>query len=65
MMTGGTDSRFLRDLGAVCYGFAQMKTDISLNELLKMAHGIDERISTDNLVFGVSVLYELVKEFNT
>jgi len=63
MMTGGTDSRFLRRLGCVCYGFAPMKTDMPLSEFLKMAHGIDERISIDNLVFGASVLYETVKRF--
>ena len=63
MTTGGTDSSFLRELGCVCYGFAPMKTDMSLSEFLKLAHGIDERISIDNLVFGVSVLYEVVKRF--
>jgi len=63
MMTGGTDSRFLRRLGCVCYGFAPMKTDMPLNEFLRMAHGIDERVSIDNLVFGTSVLYEIVREF--
>ncbi|MCD6243237.1 hypothetical protein J7K06_06120 [Candidatus Bathyarchaeota archaeon] len=63
MMTGGTDSRFLRRIGCVCYGFAPMKTDMPLSDFLKMAHGIDERVSVDNLVFGVSVLYQLVREF--
>jgi len=64
MMTGGTDSRFLRRIGCVCYGFAPMKTDMPLSDFLKMAHGIDERISIDNLIFGASVLYQLVKEFS-
>ena len=63
MMTGGTDSRFLRRIGCICYGFAPMKTDMPLSDFLKMAHGIDERVSVDNLVFGVSVLYQLVREF--
>jgi len=65
MMTGGTDSRYLRRMGAVCYGFRPFKTDIPLNDLLKMAHGIDERVSIENLVFGVSVLYRLVTRFMT
>jgi len=64
MATGGTDSRFLRKLGCVCYGFHPIKTDMPLNEFLRMAHGIDERISINNLVFGTSVLHELVKEFS-
>jgi acetylornithine deacetylase/succinyl-diaminopimelate desuccinylase-like protein len=28
-------------------------------------HGIDERISIENLVFGTSVLYEVVERFMT
>lgn len=65
MMTGGTDSRFLREIGCVCYGFAPMKPDLPLNEFLRMAHGIDERISIENLVFSLSVLYRLVEKFMT
>lgn len=63
MMTGGTDSRFLRRVGSVCYGFQPMKTDMPLDELLKMAYGIDERVSIENLVFGTIVLYQLVNQF--
>lgn len=65
MMTGGTDSRYLRQLGSVCYGFQPLKTDASIDEMLKMTHGIDERISVENLVFGTSVLYRLVEQFMT
>jgi len=65
MMTGGTDSRFLREIGCVCYGFMPMKSDLPFNELMKMAHGIDERISIENLVFSLSVLYRLVENFMT
>jgi len=36
-----------------------------MDEFLKMAHGIDERISIKNLVFGVSVLYQVVNQFTT
>jgi len=65
MMTGGTDSRYLRPLGSVCYGFQPSKTEASMDEMLKMTHGIDERISVENLVFGTSVLYRLVERFMT
>jgi len=65
MTTGGTDSRFLRNAGSVCYGFRPMETDLPLEEFLKMTHGIDERISIKNLVFGVSVLYQLVTKLMT
>jgi len=65
MQTGGTDSRFLRELGCVCYGFGPMRVDLPVDEFLRMAHGIDERISIENLVFGTSVLYRLVEKFMT
>src|SRR3990170_2981420 len=60
MMTGGTDSRFFRKMGSVCYGFHPMRPDVPYGEMLKTVHGIDERISIENLVFGTSVLYEVV-----
>jgi acetylornithine deacetylase/succinyl-diaminopimelate desuccinylase-like protein len=65
LLTGGTDSRFFRRLGSVCYGFAPMRSDMPYGEILKMAHGIDERISTENLVFGTSVLYSIVEKSMT
>jgi len=33
------------------------------DKVVKREHGIDERISIDNLVFGTSVLFETVKRF--
>ncbi len=63
LMTGGTDSRFFRKMGSVCYGFHPARPDEPYGEMLKTIHGIDERISIENLVFGTSVLYELVKRF--
>ena len=65
MLTGGTDSRFFRRTGSVCYGFQPMHADVAYGEIHKMVHGIDERISIANLVFGTSVLYEVVKRFMT
>ncbi|MBS7636211.1 M20/M25/M40 family metallo-hydrolase [Candidatus Bathyarchaeota archaeon] len=65
LLTGGTDSRFFRKLGAACYGFQPALSDLPYDEILKMVHGIDERISIKNLVFGTSVLYNVVKHFLT
>lgn len=65
LLTGGTDSRFFRRMGSVCYGFEPMRADLPYGEILKMAHGIDERISIENLVFGTSVLYSIVEKFMT
>jgi len=63
LMTGGTDSRFFRRLGSVCYGFQPMRAEAEYDDVVKRMHGVDERISVDNLVFGASVLYEVVKRF--
>ncbi len=64
LMTGGTDSRFFRRMGAVCYGFHPLRSETRFGEkATRREHGIDERISVENLVFGVSVLYETVRRF--
>jgi acetylornithine deacetylase/succinyl-diaminopimelate desuccinylase-like protein len=63
LTTGGTDSRFFRRLGSVCYGFHPMRPEEPTGKVVKREHGIDERISIENLVFGTSVLYETVKKF--
>jgi acetylornithine deacetylase/succinyl-diaminopimelate desuccinylase-like protein len=63
LLTGGTDSRFFRRMGSICYGFEPMRADLPYGEILRMAHGIDERISIENLIFGTSVLYTVVEKF--
>lgn len=63
LTTGGTDSRFFRRMGSVCYGFHPMHPEEPTGKVVKREHGIDERISIENLVFGTSVLYETVKRF--
>ncbi len=65
LLTGGTDSRFFRKIGATCYGFQPTLSDIPYGEILKMIHGIDERISIHNIVFGTSVLYHVIERFLT
>jgi acetylornithine deacetylase/succinyl-diaminopimelate desuccinylase-like protein len=65
MTTGGTDSHFFRDTGSIAYGFHPMRPDEPNDLLEKRMHGIDERITIENLVFGTSVLYETVKRFMT
>jgi acetylornithine deacetylase/succinyl-diaminopimelate desuccinylase-like protein len=65
LLTGGTDSRFFRSLGSVCYGFHPVRPDLSYSEMQKTIHGIDERISTENLVFGTSILYNIAERFMT
>jgi len=65
LLTGGTDSRFFRKKGSICYGFHPVRPETSYSEMQKTIHGIDERISIKNLVFGTSVLYSVVEQFMT
>jgi len=63
LTTGGTDSRFFRETGSICYGYQPMIPDEPNDLLEKRMHGIDERITIENLVYGTSILYETVKRF--
>ncbi|MCJ7423198.1 M20/M25/M40 family metallo-hydrolase [Candidatus Bathyarchaeota archaeon] len=63
LLTGGTDSRFFRNVGSVCYGFHPVRSDTSYSEMQETIHGIDESISIGSLVFGTSVLYSVVERF--
>jgi acetylornithine deacetylase/succinyl-diaminopimelate desuccinylase-like protein len=65
LMTGGTDSRFFRKMDSICYGFHPRLPEAQYDKTITREHGIDERISIENLVFGTSVLYETVKKFMT
>ncbi|MCL1965842.1 MAG: M20/M25/M40 family metallo-hydrolase [Candidatus Bathyarchaeota archaeon] len=66
LLCGGTDSKFYREQGSICYGFHPMYTEPPIDgKYVRREHGIDERISIDNLVFGTSILYETVKRFMT
>ncbi len=63
LTTGGTDSRFFREAGSICYGYQPMIPDEPNDQLERRMHGIDERITIENLVYGTSILYETVKRF--
>jgi acetylornithine deacetylase/succinyl-diaminopimelate desuccinylase-like protein len=65
LTTGGTDSRFFRETGSICYGFHPMRPDEPNDLLEKRMHGIDERITVENLVFGTSIFYETIRRFMT
>lgn len=62
LLTGGTDSRFFRNMSSTCYGFQPLRADMPYGEMLRTIHGIDERISIKNLVFGTSVLCDVVEK---
>jgi acetylornithine deacetylase/succinyl-diaminopimelate desuccinylase-like protein len=60
---GGTDAMYLAPLGTQVIGFTPMQPD-SAGKLLELAHAKDERISVDNLLFGVRVLLDTVCQLN-
>jgi len=59
MTTGGTDSRFVRNKGVAAYGFIPIILDE--NEERRF-HGVDERLSVENLSRGVRATYDLALE---
>jgi len=63
LMTGGTDSRYFRKMGSVCYGFHPRLPEAMYGKIITREHGIDERISVKDLIFGTSVLYETIRRF--
>lgn len=59
MLTGATDSRFLRRRGIVSFGFSPYKVERDYSDYFKMIHGHNERISFDNLLFGIKTLFDI------
>jgi len=62
LLSGATDSRFLRKKGITTYDFCPSR--LKEKELL-LVHGTDERITLENLKFGVKMLVEIIKEVAT
>lgn len=58
MVPGATDSRYWRKQGYPAYGFAPV---VLGKEDLGRVHGIDERISIDNLVLGVNIARRVIQ----
>ena len=56
MLTGATDSRFLREIGSVAYGFSPLSTKMTLTERAKLIHNDNERIDLESLELGVRLL---------
>ena len=56
---GGTDCKHFRPLGMVCYGHIPFELDDSEAERI---HGVDERVSVENLERGLRVLLRIVAE---
>jgi acetylornithine deacetylase/succinyl-diaminopimelate desuccinylase-like protein len=62
LLPGATDSRLLRERGMIAYDFCPFR--ITEKEMIRV-HGNDERISLENLRFGIKMLVEIIKEVAT
>lgn len=58
MTIGGTDSQFFQTKGVNCYGLIPI---LVTEDDIHTMHGIDERISIDNFIFGTKIVYNTVK----
>jgi acetylornithine deacetylase/succinyl-diaminopimelate desuccinylase-like protein len=59
LVTGATDGRYWRGRGYAAYGFGPV---IMTREDLGRVHGIDERISVENLVLGIRMARDIIRE---
>ncbi|MCX8180802.1 MAG: M20/M25/M40 family metallo-hydrolase [Thermofilaceae archaeon] len=64
MSTGGTDSRFFRRAyGSAAYGFIPLRADLPIREMMRLAHGIDERVSLKNVEFCYRMTSRVLEAF--
>jgi acetylornithine deacetylase/succinyl-diaminopimelate desuccinylase-like protein len=49
MTAGGTDARFVREHGAVAYGFGLFTSNMTASEFATRFHGHDERVDVESL----------------
>ncbi len=59
MMTGATDRPSYRKLGIIAYGLDPFKVEAADEQ--RGVHGNDERLSMDNVGFGVKFLYDILR----
>jgi acetylornithine deacetylase/succinyl-diaminopimelate desuccinylase-like protein len=59
LVSGSTDSRFFREKGMNSYGVCPVMLTM---EDIQMVHGIDEKISTENMILGTEIYTEIVEK---
>ncbi|MBN1485248.1 MAG: M20/M25/M40 family metallo-hydrolase [Chloroflexia bacterium] len=62
MLCGSTDAKYLDVLNISSYGFCPMRDEGPVSPM-QLAHAHNERITLDNLRFGLEVLYRVVRRF--
>ena len=59
LLTGCSDSRFFRKIGIPTYGV--MPALVPLSDVISMIHGIDEKISVENVINGTKIMKDIVR----
>lgn len=59
MLTGATDRPTYRKLGIITYGLSPFR--LTADQVQRGVHGNDERISVENVGFGVRYLYDILR----
>ena len=62
MLPASSDAKYLVRKGIKTYGFFPMTPKRSVINLLKLVHGVNERIEIVDLLFAVRVYYRLLKK---
>jgi acetylornithine deacetylase/succinyl-diaminopimelate desuccinylase-like protein len=63
LLTGASDTRFYREVGAQAYGFSLLDDKLTLSEITALAHGNDERISIGSLRLTAQAYERLARDF--
>ncbi|MDP2948599.1 MAG: M20/M25/M40 family metallo-hydrolase [Chloroflexota bacterium] len=61
LIPGTSDSRFVRGLGSIAYGFQPASPEEDGSDLARRVHGVDERIRVDSLSFGTDVILRVAR----
>jgi len=64
LMTGGTERGLMSELGVQVYGFWPRRLEPGAPSLSQLAHGVDERVSVDNLLYATQCLLDIVCDIN-
>ena len=59
LVFGSTDSRFFREKGMISYGVCPVL--LAMDDI-QMVHGIDEKISEENMILGTEIYTEIVEK---
>ncbi len=60
IVTGGTDSRFFREAGAVAYGAGLLSSSLDVGEFNRRFHGHNERIDVESLRLTTQLWFDIV-----